>query len=108
MEWQPIGTAPKDDRILVYNPFMGVYSTRYLDGEWPCVMPHASASNLSETPPRWDIDDPEKKARIGVWYPSPTHWMPLPASPAVTPKPPRVDAVQMRQQVDENLRQSKA
>lgn len=79
--WQDISTAPRDRQILVWNAFMGVYQTRFLDGEWPCVMMHATASGLSETPARWDIDDPNRESRVGVWYSRPTKWQPLHAPP---------------------------
>lgn len=63
--WRPIETAPKDCPILAYNPVQGVYETRYDKGEWP----HAD----------WFSDDAGRTASL--WYPRPTHWMPLPPPP---------------------------
>jgi hypothetical protein len=62
MAWQPIETAPRDGtEILAYNAFAGRYLTRFVDGEWPKY--------------GWDN-------MTGVWYPRPTHWMPLPPPPS--------------------------
>lgn len=59
-DWRDISTAPKDGtRIMVWNSFAGVYSSAYLNGEWPLY--------------GWGNE--------GVWYPRPTHWMPLPDAP---------------------------
>ena len=59
-DWKPIATAPKSaKRILVYNPMVGVYSSNLEDGEYPLRF--------------WDYE--------GIWFPKPTHWMPLPEPP---------------------------
>ena len=59
-EWHKINSAPRDgSRILVYNPAVGVYSSNFEEGEFPLRY--------------WDYE--------GIWFPKPTHWMPLPASP---------------------------
>lgn len=64
-EWQPIETAPKDGTpILAYNPVTGPYQTRHEDGEWPMA--------------DWYKGDPDHP---GIWYPRPSHWMPLPTAP---------------------------
>ncbi len=57
--WQTIDTVPKDDEILVYNKMVGVYQTQQTGGEFPCLY--------------W--------GGTGVWFPRPTHWMPLPDPP---------------------------
>lgn len=57
LAWQPIETAPRDGRILVWSAVTGPYVTQHIDGEWP-----------------W--------GRFGQWYPRPTHWRPLPDAPA--------------------------
>lgn len=80
--WQPIETAPRDRRILAYNVVMGVYATRFLDGEWPCARMYADAAEIEASPSQWDRDDPDHERRSGVWYPRPTHWQPLPEAPS--------------------------
>lgn len=60
-EPQPIDTAPKDERILVYNAVTGWYSSEY-----------------SQEAKTWVLYFWSKK---GEWYPHPTHWMPLPERP---------------------------
>lgn len=63
MNWQPIGTAPKDGRhILLYRPT--IIFTGY----------HASGM--------WILNAPT----LPVMSPAPTHWMPLPEPPGVTIK----------------------
>jgi hypothetical protein len=64
-EWCDIETAPMDVPILAYNFVTGPYRTRFDGGEWPMT--------------DWYKGEPE---RPGVWYPRPTHWMPLPKPPA--------------------------
>jgi hypothetical protein len=75
-DWQPIETAPKQiDPVLLYWPYwttepvIGARNYRPDDGhiEW-------FASWHTE---RWMGDDAED--------PGPTHWMPLPDPPTVTP-----------------------
>jgi len=58
--WQPIETAPQDRRVMVWKEATGIYISEFEDGEWPM---HG-----------WG-------RRGGVWYPRPTHWMPLPEPP---------------------------
>ena len=66
MDWQPIETAPKDGtEILVWNEVSGPYRTAYQD-------------RINEYEGRWPMGF---CGRIGVWFPSPTHWMPLPKPP---------------------------
>ncbi|WP_367079153.1 DUF551 domain-containing protein [Luteitalea sp.] len=71
MTWQPIETAPKDGTpVLVYFPEIGVWEVRWStdvfdDGFW-CV----SDNKFEDRPLRG-------------WIENPTHWMPLPAPPAV-------------------------
>lgn len=61
--WQPIETAPRDQRILVRNGVTGPYVTQFTDGQWPLGF--------------W--------SRFGEWYPQPSHWRPLPDPPRETP-----------------------
>jgi hypothetical protein len=59
--WMPIETAPRDgSEVLVFNRATGPYVSQYDNGEWP---KHG-----------WDN-------KPGVWYPVPSHWMPLPTPP---------------------------
>ena len=68
MDWQPIETAPKDGRpILTYMPgerggFVNVQTYRGGEDKW---------CNAGES----------KRRRMQ----QPTHWMPLPSPPEVTP-----------------------
>jgi hypothetical protein len=63
MEWQPIGTAPKDGTVVMLvndnDIFLGSYDDGYIEGyEW-----------------RIHID--------GCHAGQPTHWMPLPEPPSL-------------------------
>lgn len=59
-EWRPIKTAPRDgSRILVYNEVTGAYSSNFEDGHYPLRF--------------WDYE--------GIWFPTVTHWMPIPEAP---------------------------
>lgn len=63
-EWQPIETAPKDGRkLLMWHPGMalGALVLFWMDGYW---REPANSLGLKTTP---------------------THWMPLPDPPKVTP-----------------------
>lgn len=59
-DWKAIDSAPKDQRILVWNAVTGPYISRYKDGEWPMY--------------GWD--------REGTWFPRPSVWMSLPDGPS--------------------------
>jgi len=70
--WQPISTAPKDDKTYV----LGWAESRYRDGYQQVIM-------------RWfnDAGDPLH----GFWVCNaiqyyPTHWMPLPQPPSAAPE----------------------
>lgn len=58
-EWRPIDTAP-EGRILVFNPYVGVYCSERVEGEFPLRL--------------WG-------GRAGDWYPVPTLWALLPEPP---------------------------
>lgn len=69
--WQPIETAPKDDKVCL----MGWGESRYRDGYGPIIM-------------RW-FNNAGDLAK-GFWTCNaiqyyPTHWMPLPAAPSPVP-----------------------
>jgi hypothetical protein len=73
-EWQPISTAPKDERILLYVPAFGPWDSAAWAGSWSWVRE------------QWAIHTPfasGDKAVFGVDAPPPTHWMELPPAPAV-------------------------
>lgn len=68
MEWQPIETAPKNDRVLIAYPIFGdgtldVEIAVLVDEKWYAL-------------DEYDAPDMEKP----FW--DPTHWMPLPPPPA--------------------------
>lgn len=53
---EPIATAPETGRFRVYNPVTGWYVTEREGDEFPLR--------------NWGGQE-------GVWFPRPTHWMPL-------------------------------
>lgn len=62
-DWLPIESAPKNGtRIMVYNSVTGTYCSSSIDGEWPFY--------------GWN-----NYGNVGIWYPVPTHWQPLPDPP---------------------------
>jgi hypothetical protein len=59
--WRPIITAPICEDIIVYNPMVGIYRT------------HTLKTNKGVLKfPLYHLD-----GNIGVWFPEPTHWMPV-------------------------------
>ena len=56
VEWQPISTAPFNQKVLIYSPDYGYIDVaeQWPNGAW------------------WEADD---------YQHDPTHWMPLPAPP---------------------------
>lgn len=79
-DWQPIETAPKDRRILVYNRAMGVYSSQYTE-EREDLGPGDMRGN-SERPILWTgFPLGLTSAGLGKWYCVPSHWKPLPTQP---------------------------
>lgn len=67
INWQPIGTAPKDAWVLVYAPDS--------DSEYnECV----GVSMLYTTPQGQEFWPSFREDRVEI---SPTHWMPLPEPP---------------------------
>lgn len=72
-EWQPIETAPKDKRILLYRPtapeWWMVMGGRYDSDEYAKnPKPYWSTDN-------WSLGKTEQRQN------APTHWMPLPEPP---------------------------
>ena len=65
MEWQPIETAPKDNRILVWNGkdmFVVHHGINWITGDVAYIVA------------QWDNKTNQVLTR-------PTHWMPLPPAP---------------------------
>lgn len=76
MEWQPIETAPKDQRILLgfSNPvFTGVSA---IFGRWE------SDKFATKPRPYWTHDMERLTGITGARAKQPTHWMPLPVPPS--------------------------
>lgn len=72
-EWQPIETAPRDKRILLYRPTAP---------EWWMVMVGKYDSDEDAKPPRpyWEADR-WTIAKASQRKNAPTHWMTLPEPP---------------------------
>ena len=77
--WQPIESAPKDRRILVWNVIEGVYESRCHEkegkrDEWPhCKFIFPGKGDL-------EIDPTLEPLKITNWS-QPTHWQELPPDP---------------------------
>ena len=75
MTWQPIATAPKDRRVLLYYPqqFPGVVCGVWQEGEFAlfgsCPKPH------------WVNDRSHIHGVLNTRAIQPTHWMDLPSDP---------------------------
>lgn len=70
--WQPIETAPKDRRILVWSP---TFYGRAVGAKW-------EPDTYSNRPrPWWQLDDYRLCGVIMCREKPPTHWMPLPEPP---------------------------
>lgn len=69
-EWQPIETAPKDSRVLLYSPtlFCGYAHPGTWDRDQYAKKPR----------PFWNFDWID---RTNSRSNPPTHWMPIPAPP---------------------------
>lgn len=76
MEWQPIETAPKDERILLYRPTAGFTWTRVVIGRF-------DSDRYAKRPrPYWQHDLEHLAGKAEGRAVNPTHWMPLPAPPS--------------------------
>lgn len=71
MEWQPIETAPVNQSVLVYIP----KTEHYGDGIYRAIRP-----NFGTLRP-WQTTGLHVGRDCDDFY-QPTHWMPLPPSPA--------------------------
>lgn len=75
--WRGIETAPRDGTpFLAYNRMVGVYNTAFTT-HWPGF---GSADYEGFPCGFWSM--------LGAWDCQPTHWMPLPPAPSVTPNHP--------------------
>lgn len=61
LNWQPIESAPKDQHVIVFNAVAGVHEALWVEGHGWLITQWAG--------------------QTGRWWPSPTHWMPLPEPP---------------------------
>jgi len=73
MEWQPIETAPKSDRILVWSPI-------FQPGQAICARWDDDLGSMKPRP-FWRTDNYRTAGITGCRNRPPTHWMPLPAKP---------------------------
>ena len=71
MAFDPIETAPKDERVFLFVPAFGPWNASWWPGSW------------SWAREQWAIHTPfgTDKAVFAVDMPQPTHWMPLPPAP---------------------------
>ena len=75
--WQPIETAPKKGRILVWNKYFGVYSSEYVE-EYDDS--NAARSKCKVTWSGYPLG--VAGGELGKWYCVPTLWRPLPPHPS--------------------------
>lgn len=77
-QWQPIASAPKQGRILVYNPMVGVYSSEfvqeYVYEPWKTTIEKDRLTFEGYPLGLWN-------GELGKWYCEATLWMPLPSPP---------------------------
>lgn len=73
MNWQPIETAPKDKRILLFRPTA--------NGWWRIMGGKYDSNEYARNPkPYWSADNWSIGMRDQCQN-TPTHWMPLPEEP---------------------------
>lgn len=77
MEWQPIESAPKNTRVLVWAK--AHESWGYTEARWDLFKAtlHDSYESGKRTT-RWILSEPQPREWYGF---TPTHWMPLPPPP---------------------------
>ena len=69
MNWQPIETAPSNERVLLFFP----WKRRIAVG--------CRRKNLYQSEPDWTSDDGEA---MTLQFDTPTHWQPLPPAPSMS------------------------
>lgn len=84
--WQPIETAPKDRRLLLYRP--GEYrDSQVTEGCWVDLADDWLATPAErKVPPHWKtrgrpFKEDQRRSHTDLRCP-PTHWMPIPAPPS--------------------------
>lgn len=76
MQWQPIETAPKDERILLYRPTAGFPWARVVIGRF-------DSDRYAKRPrPYWPHELEWVTGKTEGRAANPTHWMPLPGPPS--------------------------
>ena len=76
-EWQPIETAPKDERILLYRPSSYPWAS--------VVFGKFDSDRYAKKPrPYWSHDLERIAGVKDARDAPPTHWQPLPAPPSST------------------------
>jgi hypothetical protein len=78
-KWSPMKTAPRDHRVLVFNGYAGIYASQWHRGQWPWLM-------FFDDDPLAQLADERSeiaKRGLGVGFPRPTLWMPLPPEPSL-------------------------
>lgn len=82
-EWQPIETAPKDVRILLFR------SGEQFVGSWMGMPWNTWGVCSQRIPGQWEAFTDVGRHAIGfengsehVYWEGPTHWMPLPPPPS--------------------------
>lgn len=75
MNWQPIETAPKDRRILLWFPRELFNDMHVICGNW-----YADEYSLSPRP-HWDHDLSRLYGKVMTRSNQPTHWAEIPEGP---------------------------
>lgn len=74
-EWQPIETAPKDERVFLYRPACPYQWAQRVCGRFN------SEPYISNPRPYWSHDVERLSGKADARKNPPTHWMPLPEPP---------------------------
>lgn len=70
MEWQPIETAPKDEKILLARA-----------GQWVDIGEWEDDRHAKKPRPYWTANREWWAGKMAMREQQPTHWMPLPPPP---------------------------
>lgn len=74
MDWQPIETAPADQRVLLYRP-TAIYWAQVITGRFN------EDKYAAHPKPYWKHDLEHLEGKRCTKANQPTHWMPLPLPP---------------------------